>query len=144
MSLILEQLTQILAKFRISSSLEEEILTAVESLITPPEVNDESTYEESCIFNEEQLGEQEVEEDNEELQHDLSKTNCAYKILIERWFQASTRLVPFSFSFYFVNLEFQQLISHVYTYFRFSFLKLKDNIFLLLLRAWLHWLFDYT
>jgi hypothetical protein len=79
-------------------------------------VNGESTYEESCIFNKNQLGEQEIEEDNKELKHDLSKTNCAYKILIECSFQASTRLVPFSFPFYFVNLEFQQLISHDYTY----------------------------
>jgi hypothetical protein len=116
MSLSLEQLTQILAKVRISSSLEEEILTAAESLITPPEANEESTFQESCTFNEEPLGKQEVEEDNEELQHDLSKTNCAYESLIERWFQASTRLVPFSFSFYFVNLEFQQLISHIHTF----------------------------
>jgi hypothetical protein len=75
MSLSLEQLTQVLVKVGISSSLEEEILTVAGSLITPPEVNEESTYEESCIFNKEQLGEQEVEEDNEELHHDLSKTN---------------------------------------------------------------------
>jgi hypothetical protein len=40
MSLILEQLTQILAKVGISSSLEEEILTAAENLITPPEENE--------------------------------------------------------------------------------------------------------
>jgi hypothetical protein len=79
-----------------------------------------------------------------ELQHDLSKTDCAYKSLIERWFQASTRLDPFSFSFYFVNLQFQQLISHIYVYFRLSFVKLKEDIFLLLLCAWLHWKFDYT
>jgi hypothetical protein len=74
-------------------------LTAAESLFPPPEAN-----EESCIFNEEPLGVQEVEEDREELQHHLSKTYCAYEILIEQWFQASTRLVPFSFSFNFLNL----------------------------------------
>ena len=67
MSLILEQLTQVLAKIGLSSSLEEEILTVVGSLITPLEANEESTYEESCIFNKEQLGEQEVEEDNKKL-----------------------------------------------------------------------------
>jgi hypothetical protein len=39
MNLSLEQLTQILAKVGISSSLEEEILTSIESLITPPETN---------------------------------------------------------------------------------------------------------
>jgi hypothetical protein len=56
MSISLEQLTQILAKVRISSSHKEEILTTVEGLITPPTTNNESTYEEACIFNEEQLG----------------------------------------------------------------------------------------
>ena len=45
MSLILEQLTQIFAKVGISSSHEEEILKAAESLITPPTMNKESTYE---------------------------------------------------------------------------------------------------
>jgi hypothetical protein len=144
MNLRLEQLTQILAKVRISSSLEEEILTIAESLFTPPEANKESTCEEPCIFNEEPLGTQKVEEDCKELQHDLSKTNYAYEILIEHWFQESTRLVPLSFLFYFVNLELQQLISHAHTYSRLSIAKLKDNIFLLLLRAWLHWMFDYT
>jgi len=144
MNLSLEHLTRILAKVGGSSSLEEEILTATESLFTPPEVNKESTYKEYCIFNEEPLGEQEVEEDSKELQYDLRKTNFSYESLIERWFQTSTRLVPFSFYFYFLNLQFQPLISHVHTYFRLSFAKMKDNIILLLLHSWLHWLFDYT
>jgi hypothetical protein len=46
MSIILEQLTQILAKAEISSSQEEEILIAAESIITPPETDNESTHEE--------------------------------------------------------------------------------------------------
>jgi hypothetical protein len=46
MSISLEQLTQILAEAGISSSLEEKILIAVESLITPPETDNESTHEE--------------------------------------------------------------------------------------------------
>ena len=62
MSLSLEQLTQILAKVGISSSLKDEILTAAESLITPPE-----TDEESCTFDGEQSCKQEIEEDHEEL-----------------------------------------------------------------------------
>ena len=53
MSLSLEQLTQILAKVGISSSHEEEILTADERLITPLATNKESTFEESCKFDEE-------------------------------------------------------------------------------------------
>jgi hypothetical protein len=138
MSISLEQLTQILAEAGISSSLEEKILIAAESLITPPETDNESTHEE-C--------EQEEEEDNEELQHDLSETNYAYESLIEQWFQAGTRLESFSFSFYFDNLEFQQFsdyLLYIYVYSRLSFVKLEENIFILLLREWLHWKFDYT
>jgi hypothetical protein len=51
----MEQLTQILAKVGISSSHKEEILTAVEGLITLITTNDESTYEEAYIFNDKQL-----------------------------------------------------------------------------------------
>jgi hypothetical protein len=138
MSISLEQLTQILAKAGISSSQEEEILIAAESLITPPETDNESTHEE-C--------KQEEEEDNEELQHDVSETNYAYESLIEQWFQAGTRLKSFSFSFSFDNLEFQQFsdyLLYIYVYSRLSFVKLEKNIFILLLREWLHWKFDYT
>ena len=130
MSISLEQLTQILAKVGISSSHKEEILTTTKSLITPPPMN-ENSY----------ATEHEIEEDNEELQHDLSEVNCAYESLIEQWFQACTRLD--AFSFYFVNLVFQQIL-HVYTYFQLLlFANLKENILLLLLHAWLHWKFDY-
>ena len=144
MILSLEQLTQILAKVGISSSLEEEILTAAESLITPPTTNKESTFEESYTFDEGQSCEQEVEEDNEELQHDLRSEKYAYEIPIERWFQASMRLEQFSFSFYLVRSQPQQLNSFIFVYCHYSFTELKNNIFLLLLRVWLHWLFDYT
>jgi hypothetical protein len=130
MSVSLEQLTQILAKVGISSSQEEEILTAAQSLNTPPETNEESTSEE-------------LEEDNEELQHDLSEGNRAYEIYIEQWFQVSTRLDKFHFYFYLVSLSLQQLDSFILVKFYFSFEKLPLNILLLLLRAWLHWLFDY-
>ena len=54
MILSLEQLTQILAKVGISSSLKEEILTAVERLITPPTMNKELAYKESCTSDDEQ------------------------------------------------------------------------------------------
>jgi hypothetical protein len=119
-------------------------LTVAESLSTPLEANKESTCKEPCIFNEETLGTQKVKEDNEELQHDMSKTNYAYESLIECWFQSSTRLDSFIFLFSFFNLQFQPLICLAHTYSRLSIAKLKDNMFLLLLRAWLHWLFDYT
>ena len=139
MSLILEQLTQILAKVGISSSHEEAILKAAKSLITPP-----ATYEESYTFDGEQSCEHEIEEDHEELQHDLRSENYAYEIPIERCFQASTRLEQFSFSFFLVNTQSQQLISHIYVYPHLLFEKLTLNIFLLLLREWLHWIFNYT
>ena len=138
MSLILEQLTQILAKVGISSSLEKEILTAAESLITPPETDEESTYEESYTFDGEPSCEQEVKEDNNEFHHDLRNENYAYKSPIERWFQASTMLEQFSFSFFRVNSQLHQLIPHISVYPHLLFVKLTLNIFLLLLCEWLH------
>jgi hypothetical protein len=128
MSVILEQLAQILAKTGISSSQEEEILTTAQSLNTPPETNEKSTSEE-------------LEEDNEELQQDLSEEKRAYESIIEQWFQVSTRLAPF---FYFYLEILQQLDSFTLEYFHYSFEKLPLNILLLLLRAWLHWKFAYT
>jgi len=128
----------------ISSSHEEEILTRIKHSNTPPEIIEDPTSGDSYASDNEKLIKKEIKEDEEELQHDLSEEQHAYESLIERWFQASTRLDTFSFSFYFLNSQFQQLISHVHTYSRLSIAKLKDNIFLLLLRAWLHWLFDYT
>ena len=103
MSLILEQLTQILAKVGISSSLKGEILTAAESLITPPKIDEELAYLESYPFDGEQSCKQEIEEDHEELQHDLRSENYAYASPIEWWFQVSTRLEQSSFSFSLVN-----------------------------------------
>ena len=67
MSISLEKLTQILAEVGIPSSWEDKILTVVESLITPPEENKETTYKEPCTFDDEQSCEQEIEGDNEEL-----------------------------------------------------------------------------
>ena len=62
MSIIIEQLTQILAKAGISSSQEEEILIATKDVITPPKANkEESTFEESHISNKEHLFELEIE-----------------------------------------------------------------------------------
>ena len=61
MSLSLEQLTQILAKVGISSSIEEEILTVAESLITAPEIDEELAYKESYTFYGEKSCEQEIE-----------------------------------------------------------------------------------
>ena len=138
MSLSLEQ------KVGISSSLKEEILTTVENLITPPEIHEELAYKKSYTSEDEQSNKQEIEEDHEELQHDLRSENYAYESPIERSFQASMRLKQFSSSFYLVISQPQQLNLFIFVYFHCSFTGLKDNIFLLLLQVWLHWLFDYT
>ena len=64
MSIILEQLTQILAKVGISSSQEEEILIAVKDVSTPPDTNkEESTFEELCTAYDEKLCEHKTEKD---------------------------------------------------------------------------------
>ena len=144
MSLSLEQLTQILAKVGIFSSLEEEILTAAESLITPPRIDEELAYKKSYTFDGEQSCKKEIEEDHEELQHDLRSENYAYESPIERWFRVSTRLEQFSFSFFLDNSQSQQLISHISIYPHLLFAKITLNIFLLLLHEWLHWIFNYT
>lgn len=148
MSFSLELLTQILTKVGISSSLEEEILTRIKGSTTPQEINEDSTFEESCVFDGEQSFEQEIEEEEqqieeeEELQHDLSERNCTYQSFIEQWFQVSTRLDS---SFYFlVDLQLQQLDSFTFEYFHPSCKKLLLDILLLLLREWLHWKFNYT
>jgi len=144
MSFILELLTHILSKVEIYSSLEEEILTTGERLLTLPEANEESTYKEHCMFNEESLGAQEGEEDSEELQHDLSKTNYAYESLIKQWLQVSTRLDKFRFCLYLVKSQSQQINLLFFGDFYFSCVKMKMNTILLLLREWLHWKFNYT
>jgi hypothetical protein len=144
MSFILELLTQVLAKVGISSSLEEEILTGIKDSITPPGTNEDLTSEDSYASDDEQTFEQEIEEDEEELQQDLSEGNRAYESYIEQWFQVSTCLDKFRFYFYLVSFPLQQQNSFILVNFYFSFEKLHMNIFLLLLREWLHWKFNYT
>ena len=142
MSISLEQLSQILAEVGISSSYEKKILTAVESLNTPPKEN-ESTYEKYCTFGEKQLVKQEIEEDNEEWRHDLKEENRAYESFIEQWFHLKTWLDP-PFYFYLGSFQLQQLDLFTFAFFHFSFTKFTMNIFIILLCGWLHWLFDYT
>ena len=89
MTIRLEKLTQILAKFEISSYQEEEILTTVKGEITPPETNkEESTLEESCISEGEHLFKLEIEEDEE----GISGDHHAIGSCIEQWIQVSTSL----------------------------------------------------
>ena len=117
-------------------------MTAIKDLNSPPEEKDELTFEESCASDGEELFEQENEEEvSSELNEDV---NHAYESLIEHWFQVSTRIDKFCFCFYFINLHFEQLNSHIIVHSRFHFSKLKLNLCLLLLSRWLHWKFDYT
>ena len=83
MSISLEHLTQILAKTGISSSLEDDILTTVKDVITPPEANkEELTFEESCVLDEEHLFKLEIEEDEE----GISGDHHANESCIQQWF----------------------------------------------------------
>ena len=107
MSIILEQLTKIIAIVGISSSQEEHILTTFKSLSTPPTLKEESTFEELCILDEEELCKQVIKEYEEGISVDLNQNvNQSYEIFIEQWFQVSARLDQFCFSFYFVKSHF--------------------------------------
>ena len=145
MSVSLELLTEILAKFGISSSQEEEILAAIKDATTPLEAKEELTSEEFYTADNEQACEKEIEENEEGVSGELNEEEYhAYKSCIEHWFQVGTHLDKFCFYFYLVSLPLQQQNSFILVNFYLSFEKLHMNIFLLLLRAWLHWKFDYT
>ena len=141
MNISFEQLTQILAKAGISSSQEDEILTAVKDLNSSLEKKDELTFEESCASDGEELFEQENEEEvsselNEEVDH-------VYESRIEHWFQVSTTVDEFCFCFHFIKSQLE-FISYIFVNARFHFSKSNVNLCLLLLSRWLHWKFDYT
>ena len=145
MSISLHQPAQILKKTRISSSLEKEILIASKSLTPPPEENEESKFEELCTSHEEKLCKQEIEEDEDGISGAQNKEeHHAYGSCIKQWFQVSTRLDQFCFCFYFVTLHLEHLISHIFVFVRFHFVKLYVNFFLLLLDVWFQWKFHYT
>ena len=139
MSAILELLTEILVKVGISSSQEEEILTAIKNATTPPEAKEESTSEEVYTSDKEQACEKEIEEDEE----GISGDHHANKSCIKQCFQVITRLDQFCFCFCFINLHLQYLILHTFEYIRFHFVKSYVNILLLLLHVWFHWKFHY-
>ena len=103
LSIILDQLTRILAKVGIFSSEEEEIFIAVKDVSTPPDTNKkESTIEESRISDEEHLFELEIEEDEEGISGDHQANGSC----IKQRFQVSIRLNQFCFCFYFdLNLQ---------------------------------------
>ena len=70
MSISLELLTHALAKAGFSSSQEEEVLAAVRDLTTPPKSNEQSSFENSCACEGEQVFEQEIDEDEHEIDGD--------------------------------------------------------------------------
>ena len=128
----LEQLTQILAKFGISSSQEEEILIAVKDVSTPPDTSkEESTFEESRTSDQEHLFELEIEEDEEGISGDHHAIRCC----IKQWIQVSTSLNQFCFCFYYIHLHFLHLVSHIFIHIKFHFVKSYVNIILLLLHV---------
>jgi hypothetical protein len=146
MSIILDQLTQILAKAGISSSQEEEILIAAKDVITPPEATKEETiFEEACISNEEYLCEHEIEEDEEGISGDQNyKEHHANESCIKHRFEVSTSLNQFCSCFYFIHLHFQHSIFYIIVHVRFYFANSNTNLCVLWLQEWLHWKFHYT
>ena len=144
MSIIVEQLTHILAEARISSSQEEEILIVAKRFTTTPKVRQESTFEELCTSYEEQLCEKKIKKDEQGILGDQNHEEYhANESCIEQWFQVNIRLDQFCFHLYFINSHFQHLIFHIMAYSRFSFSKLNLNLCLLLLDRWLHWKFHF-
>ena len=112
-------------------------MIAAKDVITPPEANkEESTFEESCISDEERLFELEIEEDEE----GISGDHHANERCIKQCFQVSIRLDQFCFYFYF-DLHLQSLVPHTFESIRFHFVKTYVNILLLLLHIWFHWKF---
>ena len=145
MSIVLEQLTHILAEAGISSSQEEEILIVAKRFTTPPEEKEESIVEELCTSYEEQLCEQKIEKGKEGMSGDQNHEEYpANKCCIKQCFQVSTNLNQFCFLFYFINLHFQYLVSHIFIHLRLHFVKLDLNFYLVLLHRWLHWQFHFT
>ena len=134
MSVSLELLIEILAKARISSSQEEEILTVIKNATTPPEAKEEPTSEEFYTFDKEQACEKEIEEDEE----GISGDHHANERCIEQCFQVSTSLNQSCFCFYFINLHFQHLVLHIFIHIKFHIVKSYVNILLLLLHVWFH------
>ena len=59
-------------------------MTTIKDLVTPLEEKEESILKESCISNEEQLFEHEIEEGKKENESKMNENeNHAYEILIE-------------------------------------------------------------
>ena len=107
MSISLYQLSQLLAEAVISSSQEKEILIEAKRFTTPPEVKEESTFEESCTSDEEYLFELEIEREEEGISGDQHPEEYpANGSCIKQQIQVSTSLNRFCFCFYFMNLHF--------------------------------------
>ena len=70
MSVILELLTEVLTKYGISSSQEEEILTAIKNATTHPEAKEEPAYEEFYTSDKEQTCKKEIKKDEEGISGD--------------------------------------------------------------------------
>ena len=105
-------------------------------------MKEELTFEESCKSDEEPLFELEIEREEEGISGDQHPEEYpANRSCIERWIQVSTSLNQFCFFFF--NLYFLHLVSHVFIHLRFHFVKLDLNFYLLLLDRWLHWKFHF-
>ena len=134
MIISLDQFSQLLGESGISSFQEKEILIAAKRFTTPLEVKEELTFEESCISDEGHLFELQIERDEEGISGDQHPEEYPIdESCIKQWIQVSTNLKQFCFYFYFINLHFQHLLSHISIHLKFHFVKLNLNFCLVLL-----------
>ena len=158
MNISLEELSKILAAVGISSSQGEQILTVIKNLSTSPEVKEELEEEPETSTNHlcqyveepknsrEQSFELDIKEAKEEnTSSDLHEEgNQEYHNPIERWFQTIIRSHrSFILPYFFVSSYLQQLVSYTLVFFKVYFSNLSVNVFLILLRMWLHWKYVY-
>jgi len=167
----LKELSQILAAAGFSASQEEQTLTTVKNLSTSREVIEELDFHEpqppeelksynNHIFQSleetedlwtKSIGEKtlklEIKEANkEEMQHcPNEEMNQDHYDYIKHWFQTST---PARHHYFLHTLlesyNLQLLFSHAHVHCKFYMLNLSMNVFLYLIRTWIHWKFSFT
>ena len=153
MIISLEEITQILAAAGISSSQEAHILTTIKNSSTSPNVKEESEADLEAFTVEviEDFGEQSCEPKSDEakeenIQCDLhEEENQVYSDPVETWFKTIIRShKSFVLSYLFISYHLHLLVSHTHEHFKVHFINMSVNMFMILLRRWLHWKHSFT
>ena len=142
-----EELSRILASASLSSSQEEHVFTVVKNLSTSPKVKEESEEEPeaSTMKDIEDFGEQSCELESDEakeenIQCDLHEEgNQGNFDLIETWFKTVIMShKSFFIPYLFISYHLHSLVSHTHEHFKVHFINVSVNMFMILLRTWLH------